>query len=447
MKHNRRDFIKKIGLGSMVMFLPLPQNNIVNISSIDNDDEFSNLSYNLLIRWCNELLKYQVRDKNLKNLYGGILCPSCNRVHGRCGDAIYPLMYLSSETKDIRYLNAAVNLFNWMENNISLPDGSWVNDINVSNWKGTTVFSAITLCEALFHHGHLLEDLTKKMWLNRLDKAAQYIRQQFHINFSNINYPVSAAYALTIIGDLLNNNDYKEYGKKLSQQCLSFFTQENYFLYGEGGKNRGKMSSKGCHPVDLGYNVEESLPALALYGMHTNDEKVLKVVTKSLQTHAEFMIPDGAWDNSWGTRNYKWTYWGSRTSDGCQPAYLLLADRDPVFYKVALYNTRLMNNCSQEGLLKAGLSVHNKKVPTCIHHTFTHAKAIATALDKSNIAIDNKRISNIKFPREKLYGVKKMEDIQTWLFSNESWVATVTGYDFEYTIKNGHPTGGALSLL
>ena len=26
---------------------------------------------------------------------------------------------------------------------------------------------------------------------------------------------------------------------------------------------------------------------------------------------------DGGWDNSFGTRNNKWTYWGNRTSDGC----------------------------------------------------------------------------------------------------------------------------------
>ena len=47
----------------------------------------------------------------------------------------------------------------------------------------------------------------------------------------------------------------------------------------------------------------------------------LREVIASMRTHMEFMLPDGGWDNSWGTRNYKWTWWGSRTSDGCQPAY------------------------------------------------------------------------------------------------------------------------------
>jgi hypothetical protein len=31
-----------------------------------------------------------------------------------------------------------------------------------------------------------------------------------------------------------------------------------------------------------------------------------------MDTHLEFMLHDGAWDNSWGTRNFKWTYWGNR---------------------------------------------------------------------------------------------------------------------------------------
>ena len=31
--------------------------------------------------------------------------------------------------------------------------------------------------------------------------------------------------------------------------------------------------------------------------------------------HLEFMLPDGAWDNSWGTRSFKWTYWGVKSSN------------------------------------------------------------------------------------------------------------------------------------
>ena len=60
----------------------------------------------------------------------------------------------------------------------------------------------------------------------------------------------------------------------------------------------------------------------------------------------EFLLPNGAWDNSWGTRNYKWSYWGSRTSDGCFPALMLLADLDPSFREAAWRNLYLMAACT-----------------------------------------------------------------------------------------------------
>jgi hypothetical protein len=85
----------------------------------------------------------------------------------------------------------------------------------------------------------------------------------------------------------------------------------------------------------------------------------------------EFMLPDGAWDNSWGTRNFKWTWWGSRTSDGCHPAYRLLADRDPRFAEVSRRNLALMAACTHDGLLYGGPHYRAAGYAPCIHHTFS----------------------------------------------------------------------------
>ena len=106
--------------------------------------------------------------------------------------------------------------------------------------------------------------------------------------------------------------------------------------------------------MDLGYNVEESLQALVMYGKLSGNHEVLETVNQMLAAHLEFMLPDGAWDNSWGTRNFKWTYWGSRTSDGCQTAYALMADNDARYYKAAIRNTQLMQRCTYNGLLTGG---------------------------------------------------------------------------------------------
>ena len=47
----------------------------------------------LLAEWVETLLTYQVSHKNA-SLNGGLLCPACARVHGRCGDAVLPLCIL-----------------------------------------------------------------------------------------------------------------------------------------------------------------------------------------------------------------------------------------------------------------------------------------------------------------------------------------------------------------
>jgi hypothetical protein len=182
-----------------------------------------------------------------------------------------------------------------------------------------------------------------------------------------------------------------------------------------------------------------------LYGLLNKEEELLGMVTASLQTHMEFMLPDGGWDNSWGTRNYKWTYWGSRTSDGCQPAYALLADRDPRFYRVALKNTQLLQQCTVNGLLMGGPHYNTHHVPVSAHHTFCHIKALATMLDHERPTV---KPEGKLLPRESAYGLRFFEDIQTWLIATGKFRATVTGYDREYkAMHNGHASGGALTML
>jgi len=448
MENTRRDFLKKMGMGSILLYHSPDLTSALPINKkVGFEDELQHISYNLLKQWCDAMLRYQITDESLGNLYGGLMCPACARIHGRCADAIYPFMYLAKAADDIKYHKAALMLYGWKETNVSLNNGSWVNDVNVSMWTGTTVFTSIALAETLIHYGDQLSDQTRERWMKRLKQAADFIHKTFHIGFSNINYPVSAAYALTLLGKLFNQKEYREHGKKLAYQSLEFFTPNDKLLYGEGGSNSGKISAKGLHPVDLGYNVEESLPALVMYGLHTGDHKVLEVAEESMTAHMEFMLPDGAWDNSWGTRNFKWTYWGSRTSDGCQTAYGLLADKDPRFYKVALLNTLLMKSCSPDGLLQGGPHYKSHGVEACIHHTFTHAKSLTTILNRKLPQTYLKLSPDIELPRETAYGVREMKDLDTWLVSNENWIATVTGYDFEYTYNNGHPTGGALSIL
>jgi len=437
----------------------------------------ANLYPQLLQTWCDGLLAHQetaIRDPALR---GALLCPACAIIHGRCGDAVYPLLRMAHTTGKAKYLEAALLVYEWSEQQVSRADGSWINDVTLSSWKGITVFHAIALADALHHHGDILDAATRQRWTDRLARSAKFLDGFITIETGNINYPVTSTHCFAICGQVLGDHHYLDRAHALAHASLDYFTPNN-LLFGEGHPQTG-VTAKHCRPVDLGYNVEESFPALAQYALLTNDKPVLDQTIAALRTHMEFMLPDGAWDNSWGSRNYKWTWWGSRTSDGCHPAYVLLADHEPRFLEVAQRNLELMSACTHNGLLYGGPDYFVHGDQPCIHHTFTLAKALATVLD-SNATANPKAVNStgggvsaavvekyaslpltpsprLSLPRDEPYGLKSYPEIGTHLAAIGPWRATVTDYDFEYIERvqsgggassgGGHASGGALSLL
>lgn len=65
----------------------------------------------LLKQWGDVLLRLQIRQMDDLKLDGGILCPACKHIHGRCPDAIYGLMTLADRTGEKKYLDGARALF------------------------------------------------------------------------------------------------------------------------------------------------------------------------------------------------------------------------------------------------------------------------------------------------------------------------------------------------
>jgi hypothetical protein len=404
---------------------------------------FPSLASGLLADWGDGLLRLQIDEPRNLDRHGAFRCPACGTLHGRCGDAVYPLLRLAHTTGRARYLEAARRVVGWMRN-VESPDGAWTNDPHSpTSWKGITVFAAIAFAEALRHHGELLDKPTREAWRARLLRAAQFIFANFTFDYANINYPITASYALTLLGELFDEPKFRARGRELAHGALAYFTPGK-LLSGEGHPQKGR-SPKGLLPIDLGYNVEESLPALALYGLATRDEEVLQATTAAMAAHLEFMLPDGAWDNSWGTRSFKWTYWGSRTSDGCQTAYALLADRDPAFAAAAFRNTQLLRACTHDGLLHGGPHHARHGVPPCVHHTFCHSKALATVLDRR--ASWGGFASGATLPRERARGVRTIADLDSRLVARGPWRATISGYDWLYKKDVFSGMGGALSML
>ena len=443
MKHiDRRIFLKN----AITATLSLSCCRFSNAAPVPNAEggNLYEVSDSLLRKWCKGLIDLQIQSDADPKKVGGIKCPSCNFIHGRIGDAIYPLMHIAHRDNDSRYADAALKLFRWTENNVSTKHGSWINDFE-NKWQGISVFGAIALAEALERHGSILDRRDFDILSKRLKKAADFIYERFSFKYGTINYPVSAAYALSLFAKIFDEKKYAERAKFFGRGALKYFTNNDKLLYGEG-KPADAASSKGLYAVDLGYNVEESLPSLVGYALTQNDGEVLETAEESMKRHLEFMLPDGAWDNSWGTRNFKWTYWGSRTSDGCLYAYAMLADKNPAFYRAALENARLLDRCTWDNLLHGGPHYKTRGVPPCIHHSFAHAKCAASVLDNARPIPAN--AEKTKLPREREYGLKLFRDIDTALVSKGKFRATITAYDREYNdVRNGHPTGGALSLL
>lgn len=410
--------------------------------------EFKKLVFELLKDWCDGMLKAQILNPSNPQLHGLFDCPACDHHHPRGMDAVYPLFFMAKATGEKKYSEAGIAALEWGAN-VTREDGAWTNELDPKSWDGTTVFGAIALAETLKYHGDLLNDEKRKQWYKRLESAADFVYRRFPvIGNANINYGATTIYALYLIGKLIHKPEYVKRSKELANQIKSFFTTPNAFLFGEKqGPDKTIKSPKGLYAIDLGYNLEESLNSLVLYALEEQDEELLALVKKSLETHLEIIIPDGGLDNSFGNRMYKWSYWGSRTSDGMQPAFGFMAKYNPAFGTAAFKNTELLKQCTHNGLLHGGLHYNSHNVKPCVHHTFEHAKPLAFLLDHWESLPE---ISNTTpLPRAIADGIKYFEELDVILFARADWRGTISAYDAEYNPQNDcrQATGATLSLL
>ncbi len=403
---------------------------------------FESLVRELLGEWSDALLALQIDSPADASRHGALACPSCDFIHGRCPDAVYPFLRMARSTGEDRYVTAAVRVFDWSKNT-TLPSGAWTVVPDPTTWTGISVFGAIALAEALHHHGDLLDASIRLRWTNRLRLAADFIHRTFTLDFSNINYGATALHAFQLFGMVLGDEKYPARAHELATGIHKYFTHPHQLLYGEG-KPAGK-SPRGLHPVDLGYNVEESLNSIVLYALEAKDTALLEIVRKSLASHLAFMLPDGAWDNSWGTRQAKWSYWGSRTADGCQPGFAAAAVLDPAFGAAAWHSTRLLRACTHDGLLHGGPHYTTRGVKPCVHHTFAHAKSLAWLLDHPDTLA--KVETTAPLPRATADGITDFPEIAVSLAARGPWRVTVSAYDWLYRPKLYQPTGGSISLF
>ncbi len=85
----------------------------------NHSQEFLSLISDLLAEWSDGMLKNQIIEPDNLQQHGALGCPSCGFIHGRCMDAVYPFMHMANRTGDKKYLEAAILVMDWAQNNVS----------------------------------------------------------------------------------------------------------------------------------------------------------------------------------------------------------------------------------------------------------------------------------------------------------------------------------------
>lgn len=402
--------------------------------------KFKTQVYNLMKSWCDELLKTQLDMPEQPLLDGALLCPACALVHGRCADMILPLVLLYKETGEEHYLTAAKKLIDWTEYNLLTEHDDYRNDL-ANRWKGTNIFSSLAIGETLHRFGEVLDKGTFDKWdtiFRRRAAAAIGFCETVH---PHINYNAGAAAMFAFAYNYTGEQKFLEQALNQEAFCREHFDSQGLF-FGEGKPLDG-TTAKGCHFIDMGYNLEESIPLLVMHAVWLKDPEKIEYYMQRALDHLGFLLPDGAIDNSWGTRQNKWTYWGSRTSDGMHEGLVYVTRDNPVIAKAVRKNVELLEACTVYGRLYGGLMYHAAYEPACIHHAFDHAKSLAVLYLEMGNEFD--ACENAVLPRES-EGVKAYQNGYLYTVTKGDFIATVNACD-THIYSCSETGGGAVSML
>ncbi|MBC8402300.1 MAG: hypothetical protein H8E14_12495 [Candidatus Marinimicrobia bacterium] len=386
------------------------------------------------------LLKMQITDRNNPD-FGALECESCNVLHTRAAEAVYPFAVVYKQTGDEKYLTSAKNLGNWLIKQ-QFPGGEWKE--TPEEWTGTTTDQLLMMVMAYQIIKAELSGSERTAWETSFLKAADYLTKVMSPDFASINYCATTTATLAMTYQYFPEERYLNKAKELAWQVISKMDEDG-FIHAEGDRVYGAK-----YGADVGYEIDMSLWGLGLYAKLTNDKFIEEKVKASLKNHLYFVYPNGAIDGSWGIRSNKWTMYGSATADGCQILFSMFADQDDRYRTAAIKNLNFLKECIKDGIV--GYGPHHWdifKAPLCIYPTFVRAKnlAMTVAMGEQNSG------TAALLPTEEIGMVRHFPTMDVVLVRSKNFMSTVTAYQYKHLKKRNkskymhRPAGGSMSHL
>jgi hypothetical protein len=161
-----------------------------------------------------------------------------------------------------------------------------------------------------------------------------------------------------------------------------------------------------------------------------------------------FMYPNGAIDNSWGTRSFKWTLEsGTKTAPGVHFTFGLLADKDPSIHRGALLALDWLQNHALDAENRVVYGphayLHDNSNPPSNYSTFARAQSIATAVEYGPVVTEVAPI-----PAEQHHWIRFFPTTETAVLRTESVMATISAYEnnLRYPLETAVRGGSATAV-
>lgn len=371
--------------------------------------------------------------------YGALVSPSTNPdnhpIHSRGAEAVYPFAVAFKHSQNAKYADAAVILGNWLAS-IQTATGSWIEEWPATGgWDGTTADQLISMAGAYAILKPRLTAQESALWDASITKAADFVQVTFPKG--NINYTPTGAVSLVMASKAVASPKASWLTKaaSLMDATIASINADN-FVTGEGSG------------VDLGYNIAQTIGYIAMYGKLMSSATHVDRAASLLKTHAYFMYPNGAIDNSWGTRSFKWTLEsGTKTAPGIYFSYALLADKDPTIERGAQLALAFLRDHSlqAQGWVQYGphASRHPDSDPPSNYSTFARAQSIATAVEYGAAA---SQIAPIAAENKNWF--KYFPTVATGILRTDKIMATMSAYGQIATYSRQEVVrGGSVSAL